>query len=103
MRTTHFTSLEPLPKYTVLRMRARAEKVGSIFLPDRAQETSEWGEIIAAGNECFNLLEFPYPRTEGLLRARAGTHIIMNGRDYIVAKGTDVLAIREFIADEANP
>ncbi len=71
-----------------------------IFLPETAKEKPQQGKVIAAGpgarKESGERIEMEVKVDDTVLYARyAGTSIKLEGKEYLIVKETDILAIVE--------
>lgn len=91
--------LKPLGNRVIVEVAQEEEKtVGGIVLPSSAKEKSQTGVVIATGDGLVtdNGTKVEMTVKEGdqvLFEKYAGTEIKYEGRDYLVVKETDIVAI----------
>lgn len=91
--------LKPLGNRVIVEVAQEEEKtVGGIVLPSSAKEKSQTGVVIATGDGLVtdNGTKVEMTVKEGnqvLFEKYAGTEIKYDGRDYLVVKETDIVAI----------
>ena len=91
--------LKPLGNRVIVAVAQEEEKtVGGIVLPSSAKEKSQTGVVIATGDGLVtdNGTKVEITVKEGdqvLFEKYAGTEIKYDGRDYLVVKETDIVAI----------
>ncbi len=94
-------NLKPLGDRLVVQPVEQDEQTASgIFLPETAKEKPQQGEVIAAGpgarNEKGDRVALEVAVGDRVLYARySGTTVKLNGKEYLILKETDVLAIVE--------
>lgn len=94
-------NLKPLGDRLVVQPVEQDEQTASgIFLPETAKEKPQQGEVIAAGpgarNEKGDRVAMEVAVGDRVLYARySGTTVKLNGKEYLILKETDVLAIVE--------
>ena len=84
----------------VQRLEEGEQKVGGIIIPDTAKEKPQQGKVIAAGNGKLNDegKRVPLDLTAGdtiLFGKYSGQEIKLDGKEYLIMKEDDVLAIIE--------
>src|SRR5438045_2222072 len=84
----------------VERLDEGEQKVGGIIIPDTAKEKPQQGKVIAAGNGKTNDegKRVPLDVTAGntiLFGKYSGQEIKLDGKDYLIMKEDEVLAIIE--------
>jgi chaperonin GroES len=95
------TSLRPLGNRVLLRRLAADETLkGGIILPDNAKKKQEHAEVIAigTGKKDKNGLLIPIPVKAGdivLIEKYSGQDVTLDGEDYVIARGEDLIAIIE--------
>ncbi|MGP6140108.1 MULTISPECIES: co-chaperone GroES [unclassified Jeotgalibaca] len=93
--------LKPLGNRVIIEVAKEEEKtVGGIVLPSSAKEKSQTGVVIAAGDglvtENGTKIEMTIKVGDNVLFEKyAGTEIKYDGKDYLVVKESDVVAIVE--------
>lgn len=91
--------LKPLGNRVIIEVAKEEEKtVGGIVLPTSAKEKSQTGTIVATGDGRVtdNGTKIEMTVKEGdhvLFEKYAGTEIKYNGKDYLVVKESDIVAI----------
>lgn len=94
-------ALQPLHDRIVVEAAAKEEKTASgIILPDSAQEKPLKGTVIAAGPgkrlDSGQLAPIGVNVGEVVLYGKyAGTEVTVDGKDYIILRADDVLAVLE--------
>jgi len=91
--------LKPLHDRIIIEAAAKEEKTASgIILPESAQEKPLKGKVLAVGPgkrlDNGKLAELDVNEGDTVLYGKyAGTEITVDGKDYIILRGEDVLAI----------
>jgi chaperonin GroES len=94
-------NLKPLGDRIVVEPTEQEEQTSlGIFLPETAKEKPQQGKVIAAGpgarKETGERIEMDVKVDDKVLYARyAGTSVKLNGKEYLILKESDVLAIVE--------
>ncbi|HRW50812.1 MAG: co-chaperone GroES [Caldilinea sp.] len=94
-------NLKPLGDRIVVEPTEQEEQTSlGIFLPETAKEKPQQGKVIAAGpgarKENGERIEMDVKIDDKVLYARyAGTSVKLNGKEYLILKESDVLAIVE--------
>jgi chaperonin GroES len=94
-------NLKPLGDRLVIEPTEQAEQTASgIFLPETAKEKPQEGKVVAAGpgarKESGERITLDVKVGDKVLYAKySGTNIKLNGKEYLILKETDVLAIVE--------
>lgn len=91
-------NLKPLGDRLVVRPSEQDEQTNSgIFLPETAKEKPQQGEVIAAGpgaRDGADRIEMEVSVGDTVLYAKyAGTTIKVDGKDVLILKESDVLAV----------
>ena len=92
-------NLKPLGDRIVVEPAEQEEQTSlGIFLPETAKEKPQQGKVIAAGpgarKETGERIEMDVKVGDRVLYARyAGTSIKLDGKEYLILKESDVLAI----------
>lgn len=91
-------NLKPLGDRLVVRPSEQDEQTNSgIFLPETAKEKPQQGEVIAAGpgaRDGAERIEMEVSVGDTVLYAKyAGTTIKVDGKDVLILKESDVLAV----------
>lgn len=95
------TSLRPLGNRVLLRRLAAEETLkGGIILPDNAKKKQEHAEVIAIGtgkkDKNGHLVAIPVKVGDiVLIEKYSGQEVTLNGEDYVIARGEDLIAIIE--------
>ncbi|UJF15523.1 co-chaperone GroES [Jeotgalibaca sp. MA1X17-3] len=93
--------LKPLANRVIIEVEKEEEKtVGGIVLPSSAKEKSQTGTIIATGTglvtDAGTTIEMTVKEGDHVLFERyAGTEIKFDGKEYLVIKESDIVAIVE--------
>jgi chaperonin GroES len=93
--------LTPLgDRIIVERLEAESKTKGGIILPDTAKEKPSEGKVVAVGKGALNdkgeIIPMHIKVGQIILFAKwGGTEIKIEGKDYIIMKESDVLAIKE--------
>ncbi|MCB8963653.1 MAG: co-chaperone GroES [Bacteroidales bacterium] len=77
----------------VLPMEAEEKTVSGIFIPDTAKEKPQRGTIVAVGPGTKDVAMEVKVGDVVLYGKYAGTEIAIDGKDYLIMKQSDVLAI----------
>ncbi|TXG80701.1 MAG: co-chaperone GroES [Thermomicrobiales bacterium] len=94
-------NLKPLGDRIVVEPTEQEEQTSlGIFLPETAKEKPQQGKVIAAGpgarKDNGERIEMDVKVDDKVLYARyAGTSVKLNGKEYLILKESDVLAIVE--------
>jgi len=94
-------NLKPLGDRVVVQPTEQDEQTASgIFLPETAKEKPQQGEIIAAGpggrKESGDRIALDVKVGDKVLYARySGTTIKLDGKEYLILKESDILAVVE--------
>ena len=92
-------NLKPLGDRVVVEpMEQEEQTTTGIFLPETAKEKPQQGKVVAAGagarKESGERIEMEVKVDDTVLYARyAGTSIKLDGKEYLILKETDILAI----------
>lgn len=93
--------LKPLANRVIIEVEKEEEKtVGGIVLPSSAKEKSQTGTIIATGTglvtDAGTTIEMTVKEGDHVLFEKyAGTEIKFDGKEYLVIKESDIVAIVE--------
>lgn len=75
------------------------QKKGSLFIPDTAKEKPQQGKVVAVGNgryEDGKVVPLDVKAGETVLYAKyAGTEVKNDGKEYLIIRESDILAIVE--------
>ena len=86
--------IKPLAdRVLVLPMEAEEKTSSGIFIPDTAKEKPQRGTIVAAGPGTKDVAMEVKVGDIVLYGKYAGTEISVDGKDYLIMKQSDVLAI----------
>ncbi len=92
-------NIKPLADRVVIEVLEEKEtKVGGIIMPDSAKEKPQQGKVVAVGkgrrNENGDLIELEVTVGDTVIFSKyAGTEIKVSGKEYLVMKESDLLAI----------
>ena len=91
--------VKPLEDRVVVKAQ-EAEEVsnGGIILPDTAKEKPQQGEIVATGpgkvSDSGNLIKLTVKKGDSILYGKySGTEITVGGKEYLIMRESDILAI----------
>lgn len=86
--------IKPLAdRVLVLPMEAEEKTSSGIFIPDTAKEKPQRGTIVAAGPGTKDVAMEVKVGDVVLYGKYAGTEITVDGKDYLIMKQSDVLAV----------
>ncbi len=86
--------LKPLQDRVVVEPKEAEEKLASgIYIPDTAKEKPQRGKVIAVGNGKKDEPMEIKVGDEVLYGKYSGTEISVDGKDYLIMRQSDVLAI----------
>jgi chaperonin GroES len=94
-------NLQPLHDRLVVEAAAKEEKTASgIILPDSAQEKPQRGTVLATGPgkrlDSGQLASMDVKVGDTVLYGKySGTEVTVNGKDYVILRADDVLAVLE--------
>ena len=92
-------TIKPLgDRVLVKRLEAEEMTAGGIVLPDTAKEKPKQGKIIAVGDgrqlESGEVAEIQVKKGDVVLYGKySGTEVNVDGKDYLILRESDVLAI----------
>lgn len=91
-------NIKPLAdRVVVAPLESTEEKVGSIYIPDTAKEKPQEGEVVAVGpgrTEDGKVVPMAVKVGDRVLYGKyAGTEIKKDGKDYLIVRESDILAI----------
>jgi len=87
-------NIKPLADRVVLEPSAAEEKtVGGIIIPDTAKEKPQKGIVLAVGNGKKDEPMTVKVNDQVLYGKYAGTEITIEGKNYLIMKESDILAI----------
>jgi chaperonin GroES len=91
--------LKPLSDRVVIEPLEAEEKTsGGIYLPDTAKEKPQMGKVVAAGagklTDAGELLKLEVKVGDKVLYGKySGTDVTIEGKDYLIVRESDILAI----------
>lgn len=91
--------VKPLSDRVVVRPMEQEEvKQGSIIIPDTAKEKPMQGEVVAVGpgkiSDSGSKLAMEVKKGDKVLYGKyAGTEVTIDGKDYLILRESDILAI----------
>lgn len=86
--------IKPLADRVLVEPKEVEEKTASgIYIPDTAKEKPQRGKVIAAGIGTKDVTMEVKVGDEVLYGKYAGTEISLEGKDYLIMKQSDILAI----------
>ena len=91
--------IKPLSDRVVVRpLEAEEKKQGSIIIPDTAKEKPMQGEVVAVGPgkiaESGQKIAMEVKKGDKVLYGKyAGTEVTIDGKDYLIMRESDILAI----------
>ena len=87
-------NIKPLADRVVLEPSAAEEKTsGGIIIPDTAKEKPQKGTVLAVGNGKKDEPMTVKVNDQVLYGKYAGTEITIDGKNYLIMKESDILAI----------
>ncbi|MEL7490807.1 MAG: co-chaperone GroES [Pseudomonadota bacterium] len=91
-------AFRPLHDRVLVRRSDEDEKVGSIIIPDSAQEKPMQGEVISVGsgarNEDGEIVALDVRAGDKILFGKwSGTEVKIDGEDLLIMKESDILGI----------
>lgn len=92
-------SIKPLADRVVVEALEAAEKTaGGLYIPDNAKEKPQKGKIIAAGpgkaSDTGSLIKMEVKVGDVVLYGKySGTEVQVDGKDYLIMRESDILAI----------
>lgn len=93
--------IRPLHDRVLLeRIEAEAKTAGGIIIPETAKEKPQEGKVVAVGKGAFNedgdRIEMEVKVGDKVLFAKwGGTEVKIDGKDLVILKESDILAITE--------
>lgn len=93
-------NIKPLGDRVLIEpLEQQEEKIGSIIIPDTAKEKPQEGKVIAVGpgkNENGKIVPLQVKVGDRVLYGKyAGTEIKKDGKEYLIVRESDILAIIE--------
>ncbi len=94
------SSIKPLGDRVLVEPKKDAEeKIGSLYVPDTAKEKPQEGKVISVGSgkyEDGKLIPLEVKVGNSVLYGKySGTEIKQNGKEYLIIRESDILAIVE--------
>jgi len=92
-------SIKPLADRVVVEPLEAAEKTaGGLYIPDNAKEKPQKGKIIAVGpgkaSDAGTLIKMEVKAGDTVLYGKySGTEVQVDGKDYLIMRESDILAI----------
>ncbi|MCI0698869.1 co-chaperone GroES [candidate division KSB1 bacterium] len=92
-------NIKPLADRVVVKpLEAEEKKQGSIIIPDTAKEKPMQGEIVAVGpgkvTESGQKVNMEVKKGDKVLYGKySGTEVTIDGKDYLILRESDILAI----------
>lgn len=95
-------TIRPLQDRILLkRVKSQAQTNSGLYIPESAQEKSQWAEVVATGpgrfyEESNSFQEVLVKRGDVVLLGKyAGTEIKIDGEEHIIVRQEDILGVRE--------
>ena len=86
--------IKPLADRVLVEPKEAEEKTASgIYIPDTAKEKPQRGKVVAAGIGTKDVTIEVKVGDEVLYGKYAGTEISLDGKDYLIMKQSDILAV----------
>ena len=86
--------IKPLADRVLVEPKEAEEKTASgIYIPDTAKEKPQRGKVVAAGIGTKDVTMEVKVGDEILYGKYAGTEISLDGKDYLIMKQSDILAV----------
>ena len=87
-------NLKPLADRVLIEPKeAEAKTASGIYIPDTAKEKPQSGKVVAAGNGKKDEPMELKPGDNVLYGKYAGTEITVDGKDYLIMRQSDILAV----------
>jgi chaperonin GroES len=92
-------NVKPMEDRVLLKpLEAEQKTAGGIIIPDNAKEKPQKGEVIAVGpgkvNDKGQKIEMTLKKGDKVLYGKySGTEITVDGKEYLIVRESDVLAI----------
>jgi chaperonin GroES len=92
-------NVKPLADRVIVEPLEAAEKTaGGIYVPDTAKEKPQKGKIMAAGpgktSDAGALIKMEVKAGDTILYGKySGTEVVIDGKEYLIMRESDVLAI----------
>ncbi|MFN3605211.1 MAG: co-chaperone GroES [Leptonema sp. (in: bacteria)] len=93
-------NIKPLQDRVLIEpIEAKEERIGSIIIPDTAKEKPQEGKVVAVGpgrQENGKVIPIQVKVGDKVLYGKyAGTEIKKDGKDYLIVRESDILAVIE--------
>ena len=86
--------IKPLADRVLVEPKAAEEKTASgLYIPDNAKEKPLEGVVVAVGPGTSEVTMEVKPKDKVLYGKYAGTEITADGKDYLIMRQSDILAI----------
>jgi chaperonin GroES len=86
--------IKPLADRVLIEAAPAEEKTaGGIYIPDTAKEKPQQGKVVAVGNGTKDITLTVAVGDEVLYGKYAGTELNVEGKDYLMMRESDILAI----------
>jgi chaperonin GroES len=86
--------IKPLADRVLIEAAPAEEKTaGGIYIPDTAKEKPQQGKVVAVGNGTKDITLTVSVGDEVLYGKYAGTELNVEGKDYLMMRESDILAI----------
>ena len=86
-------NIKPLADRVLVLPEPAEEKVGGIIIPDTAKEKPQRGKVVAAGSGTKDEPMILKENDVVLYGKYAGTELKLEGKDYLIMREDDILAI----------
>lgn len=92
-------NVKPLAdRIIILPLEAEQKTAGGIIIPDAAKEKPQKGEVVAVGpgrvTDNGSKIELTLKKGDKVLYGKySGTEVSIDGKDYLIMKESDVLAV----------
>jgi len=92
-------NVKPLAdRIIIMPLEAEQKTAGGIIIPDNAKEKPQKGEVIAAGpgkvSDNGQKIDMPLKKGDKVLYGKySGTEVSIDGKDYLIIRESDVLAV----------
>ena len=87
--------IKPLADRVLIEAAPAEEKTaGGIYIPDTAKEKPQQGKVVAVGNGTKDITLTVSVGDEVLYGKYAGTELNVEGKDYLMMRESDILAIK---------
>jgi chaperonin GroES len=92
-------NVKPLADRVIVEALEAAEKTaGGLYIPDNAKEKPQKGRIVAAGpgklSDAGSLMKMEVKTGDTVLYGKySGTEVVVEGKEYLIMRESDVLAV----------